>query len=186
MKNIKELCKIVPFEYDKYKIRLVSFSDTDWYIDNCMEAYYEEFIDNKFSNVPRKKLDIALYNIVKSYVCKVETKGEGRLLLCDKYTGEIIGGVTLFEREMNNEPILEIAYFIIPKHQGKGIAYSMLNNVIDRINKSNMKFTRIAAVIREDNIKSIHLIEKLGFNKFNITNGKYKNNIIFTKERLIS
>lgn len=179
MKNIAELRKTLPIIYNNRKLRMVSFNDIDWYITNTLQPYYEEYIDCKFSSVPRKKLEMQLYNRIKGYVCRVKNSDEARLLLCDCNTNEIIGGITLFEKDEN----IEIAYFILPKHQGKNEAYNMLKNSINKLNKSNMKFKNITAVIREDNTKSIKLIEKLGFRRIDSVKGKYKNNIVYIKER---
>ena len=185
MKNIKSLCKVIPFEFNNYKIRLISFKDTDWYIDNCMKPYYEEFIDGRFSEHSKGYIEECFYKIIRGYVCKVETVGEARLVLFDKNTNAIVGGVTLFERELNNEDVIELAYFILPEYQGKGISYIMLNNVIDVICKSTMKFSKLTAVIREDNEKSLGLIKKLGFKEVSRAKGKYKMNITFVRERYI-
>lgn len=183
MYNIKELCNILPYEFSNYKLRLASFNDIDWYIDNCMKQYFNEFIDNRFSDYRRSILEKAFYEVIKTYVFKVDSPCEGRLILIDKNNNSIVGGVTLFEKVLDSEDIIEIAYFILPKSQGKGIAYIMLYNIIYAICKSNMKFAKIAAVIREDNIKSINLIKKLNFSKYSITKGKYKNNITYIMDR---
>ena len=184
MYNIKELINILPIEYDVYKLRLITFKDSEWYIENCRSSYYEQYCDFKFStDIAKNKLESALYNLIKGYTCRISTAGEARLVLEDK-NNNIIGGVTIVEKQNNNKDnILELAYFVIPKHWNKGVAYNMLKNIICRINKTNINFAYYTVVIREDNIASINLANKLGFKESSRNNGRFKDNITFILKR---
>lgn len=184
MYNIKELINILPIEYENYKLRLIKFKDLEWYIENCRSHYYEQYCDFKFStDISKAKLARILFNLTKGYTCKISTAGEARLVLEDE-NNSIIGGVTIFEKQNDNrDNILELAYFVIPKHWNKGVAYNMLKNIIYEINKTNIDFKYYTVVIREDNIASINLANKLEFKESSRDKGRFKNNITFILKR---
>jgi putative acetyltransferase len=53
------------------------------------------------------------------------------------------------------------ALAIFPEHQGKGIAYRMMEAVFDHLRALNIK--RFELIVESDNPKAIHLYKKLGF-----------------------
>lgn len=176
MKNIKLLNNVLPIIFDNKRLTLISFNDIEWYISNCRKAYYEEYLDFKFSkDITKDKLRETLYNLVVSYRLNIKSYGEARLLLRDIYNNEIYGGCTIFERENST---IEIAYFIIPKYQGKGIGKKMLFNLCKALANSSIQFNKITLIIRYDNYNSLALAKSVGFKKLSEFQGKYKKNII--------
>ena len=180
MYNIKELYNCLPITYDNKIINIISFEDMDWYLNNCVQDYFEEYLDFKFSkDIKYENLQSALYKIIVGYKLKIEEYGEARLLLKDLNTKEIYGGCTIFERGNN----LELAYFIIPKYHNKNIATSMLREVINALAISDIQFNKFVLTVREDNIASLKVAEKLNFKFSHEYSGKYKINKVFKLER---
>jgi len=177
MYNIKQLTNILPIVVNDLIIKLVSFEDIDWYIHNCRKPYFEKYLDFKFStDISYDKLEVSLYNLVKSYKLKKVEYGEARLLLKD-CIGNIVGGCTIFEKDKDT---LELAYFIVPEYHRKGIAYIMIKKVLKALCESEIKFNKIIVTIQSDNIASINLITKLGFIITSSFIGKYTNNYVYT------
>lgn len=182
MHNIKQLSNLLPIQYDNKVLNLISFNDIDWYVNNCREYYYEQYLDFKFSKeISIDKSKEALYNIIVSYKLKTETNVEARLLLKDINTNEIYGGCTIFER--NNNSDLEIAYFVLPKYHNKNICTDMLKHIIYALQSSDINFNKILLTIREDNIASLKVGNKLRFRKLADVKGKYKTNRILYLEK---
>lgn len=179
MVNIVNLKNILPITYGDKVLRLMSLYDIQWYTDNCRKEYYEHYMDFKFSSdITRDKLENIFNKLAVEYICNTQSNNEARLVLC--IDSEIIGGVTIYEK---CNDILELGYFVIPEYSSKGIGYAMLNELITKIKTSNIPYSKIIFTIREDNIASIKLAEKLGFSKTRIYKGKYKNNIEYVLER---
>lgn len=182
MIHINELKEILPISYGCKKLDLITDDDLDWYIDNCRSAYYEKYLDFKFSkDIQYDKLKCSITNMVNSYKANLSTRCEARLVLRDKLTNSIYGGCTVYED--NEHDNIELAYWVLPEYQGKGICKQMLNEVLNKLNKSDIPFNIFIAVIREDNISSIKLAEVCGFSKLKVYNGKYCKNIVYYKAR---
>lgn len=179
MKNIAELLKILPIRYDNKKLSLITYKDINWYYNNCIQPYYNEYLDFDFANdVTEERFKAILKNLVVGYKNKLSTYGEARMLLKDE-NNNIIAGCSFIERIDD----IEIAYFVLPNYQHQGIAYEMLDKFISTLSKSNFPYKRIISVVREDNIQSIKLMEKLGFKLERIDDGKKKKNNVFILER---
>ena len=182
MIHIKELIDILPVKCKNGSLNILTFDDMDWYIRNCKQHYYEEYLDFKFSSdITDSKLREAIYNMIIGYKLKIPSRYEARLLLKDKSYGVIYGGCTVFER--NNTSEIEVAYFILPEYQGNNIGTDILKNICIVLKKSLVPFEKIILTIRYDNKASIRVAEKVGFKLLSEVQGKYKRNIIMYMDR---
>ena len=175
MYNIGKLKKQMPFLIDNLEIRLLDYKDIDWYINTAKQDFFNEFIDNKFTDTPYEVLKFRLTNLVMSYRTGVKVQGEARLVIIDSQTGNKIGGCTLFEKDNHT---IEVGYWIVPAYQGKGNAKKLIYN-IDKLIFNLKNIDTINLTIREDNNKSLIIADKCGYKNIGSIKGKYKNNIIY-------
>lgn len=182
MIHIKELIDILPINCGDKKLSILTFDDMDWYIKNCKKPYYEEFLDFKFSSdITDSKLREAIYNMIIGYKLKINSRYEARLLLKDFKGKHIYGGCTVFEK--NNTHDIEVAYFVLPKYQGKNLGTDILKSICWALKKSSIPFEKIVLTIRYDNKASIRVAEKAGFKYLTEVDGKYRKNIIMYIDR---
>lgn len=94
-------------------------------------------------------------------------------------SGEIIG-VIGFHPWKNETEIAELAFWVSPKHQRKGIAFKCLNFLIN-YSFNNFPIKKIEVLIKPQNTRALRLVEKCGFiqgndrvEKSNIGSTKYK------------
>lgn len=182
MIHINELNNILPISCEDKNLNLLTFDDMEWYIKNCKKPYYEEFLDFKFSSdIQDNKLREVIYNMIVGYKLKISSGYEARLLLKDKDNSIIYGGCTIFEK--NNFNDIEVAYFILPKHQGKNLGTLMLRNICIALKNSTIPFKKITLTIRYDNKASLKVAQKVGFKYLTEVEGKYRKNIIMYIDR---
>lgn len=80
-----------------------------------------------------------------------------------KSTSEFVGWFMLINTEFE---IPEIGFMIVKTHWGKGFATEVAQALID-FGMQQLRHPGIAAVTDHDNTTSIHILEKLGFQKVN-------------------
>lgn len=178
MKNIRKIKTYFPICYDNYKLDILSSEDLNWYVNNCRKKYYEEYLDFKFStDISKRQLTEVIHNMILSYKLNIDTSCELRVLLKNITTGEICGGCTIFEKSEGRQ--VELAYFIVPKYQGKNLCVDMIKHTIDMIKSYNDKCEEIVLTIRYDNQASINIANRLGFYEKTRDKGRFKENIIF-------
>jgi len=83
---------------------------------------------------------------------------------------KLIGTVVYWPIEWENNKA-EIGYEMLPEFRGNGFMQEALQKVID-FGFEELKFKTIVADTKEQNLKSIKLLEKLGFS-FTSKNGEY-------------
>ncbi len=84
----------------------------------------------------------------------------GIWMIVDKDSRQIIGRAGLCNREGYED--VELGYVIAPKYRNSGYAYEVCTGILDYA-RDYMKLNNINAFVREDNLKSINLLNKLGF-----------------------
>lgn len=182
MIHINELNNILPISCEDKNLNLLTFDDMEWYIRNCKKPYYEEFLDFKFSSdIQDSKLREVIYNMIVGYKLIVSSGYEARLLLKDRENNIIYGGCTIFEKNDFND--IEVAYFILPKYQGKNLGTLMLKKVCIALKNSEIPFKKITLTIRYDNKASLKVAQKAGFKYLTEVEGKYRKNIIMYIDR---
>lgn len=93
--------------------------------------------------------------------------GYGPVKLCLKDTEQPIGIITVVKRDYLPYP--DIGFALLPEYEGKGYAFEGSKAIIEQLTKE-FNFPELYAFTEIDNIKSITLIERLGFN----SDGKIK------------
>ena len=88
--------------------------------------------------------------------------GYGLWLVFSKDTGELIGRAGLEHREYHNEIELDLGYVIGKKYQRQGYATEICEAIIS-FAKENTGFERMNVLIKEENLASKKLAQKLGF-----------------------
>jgi [ribosomal protein S5]-alanine N-acetyltransferase len=94
--------------------------------------------------------------LIKSY----DTDGFGFYMVKLKKQGIAIGLSGLVKRPTLED--VDIGYALFDEFTGQGYAFEATKAVYD-FAKKDLGLKRIVAIVNDDNVKSIHLLEKLGF-----------------------
>lgn len=78
-----------------------------------------------------------------------------------KDTQEPVGVVTFLKRENEDHPDLGFAF--LPQYQGKGVAYEASTSFLEALIKMD-SFVYLLGITLADNVNSINLLKRLGFN----------------------
>lgn len=115
------------------------------YIENLYEDFEEEY-----------NFTIAYINNMYNFY------GYGIWAVVRKEDDIIIGRAGLSNREVDGENKLELGYIIDEQYQNQGYAYEACKAICDFV-KEKLFENEIVCFIRKENIASIKLAEKLGF-----------------------
>jgi RimJ/RimL family protein N-acetyltransferase len=86
--------------------------------------------------------------------------GYGPVMLCAKESKLPIGIITVVKRDYLPYP--DIGFALLPEFEGEGYAYEGSKVIIEQLTKE-FNFPELFAFTEIDNVKSITLIERLGF-----------------------
>lgn len=110
--------------------------------------------------------DYKIHGFIKSYLEKLQEDasllGWGVWFVIEKETERIVGDIGFKGKPVNHT--VEIGYGIIPSEQGKGYATEAVTGIIDWALSTNL-VRKVIAECLEDNIASIKVLEKLGFDR---------------------
>lgn len=88
--------------------------------------------------------------------------GYGMWLVIEKETGKIIGRAGLNNVDIHGEPALEMGYMVGKLYQNQGYATEVCEGILQFAAEAT-EFKMINCLIQKENVKSVHLIEKLDF-----------------------
>lgn len=88
--------------------------------------------------------------------------GYGMWLVIEKETGKIIGRAGLNNVDIHGEPALEMGYMVGKPYQNQGYATEVCEGILQFAAEAT-EFKMINCLIQKENVKSVHLIEKLDF-----------------------
>lgn len=88
--------------------------------------------------------------------------GYGMWMVIQKETGNIIGRAGLNNIDIHGEPALEMGYMIGTAYQNQGYAQEVCEGII-QFTAEGTEFPVLNCLIQKENIKSIHLAEKMNF-----------------------
>lgn len=88
--------------------------------------------------------------------------GYGMWLVIEKETGKIIGRAGLNNADIHGEPALEMGYMVGKPYQNQGYATEVCEGILQFAAEAT-EFKMINCLIQKENVKSVHLIEKLDF-----------------------
>ena len=157
-------------------VRRLTYNDIKWYTRQVKSDYFNEYLDNTSNGVKDFLIKTKLTSLVASYKLTTQEQNEVRLVI--DVGGKQVGGITIY-----NDDIYNIAYWILPKHQGKGIAREVLTKITKEIDKNVIGLSGIRLDIQERNTGSIALAEKTGFVCIKTYEGKNCLNRIYEYKR---
>ncbi len=88
--------------------------------------------------------------------------GYGMWLVIQKKTGRMIGRAGLNNIDIHGEPALEMGYMIGKLYQNQGYATEVCEGII-QFAREGTEFQTLNCLIQKENVKSVHLVEKLDF-----------------------
>lgn len=88
--------------------------------------------------------------------------GYGMWLVIEKKTGDIIGRAGLNNLDIHGKPALEMGYMIGKAYQNQGYAAEICQGIIQFASEGT-EFEKLNCLIQKENVKSLHLMEKLKF-----------------------
>lgn len=177
-----DMCKIIkcfPIQVNNKTIDLLNYDDIPWYLENIKQKYYNKYIDVGYKKEYNDSVYIGYFkDIVYNMRFNTDTLrniSEIRLIIKDLHNR--YGSITIF---CNNNIDIDIAYFINPEFQRKGICSKSLHYVIETLlNKSDIQINKIQTIIREDNEASIKMVKSLGFKYLTEYEGEHRTNKIY-------
>jgi RimJ/RimL family protein N-acetyltransferase len=156
-------------ETERLRIREITVSDVprlyELYADESITKYMESLFPKMEQEIEYTKNYIQ--NIYKFY-------GYGMWIIEEKKSGMVIGRAGLEYREGNEG--LELGFMLGVDYQHKGYAYEACKAVL-KYGKDELYQEKYCAHVNVNNIQSIRLCEKLGFEK----SGYMNDMIFFTK-----
>lgn len=104
-------------------------------------------------------IDDARHFIENRLMASYKTYGFGFYLVELKETDEPVGLCGLVKRDFLDD--VDIGYAFLPKARGKGLAFEATKAVMD-YGINTLGLPRIVAITDADNVRSVHLLHKLG------------------------
>ena len=148
-----ERCRVRPFEENDIEAFLSYRNNLDW-------MQYQGFKGKKYLEYKAALLQ------------KPKFKEGVQLAVVDKQTGELIGDLYLrLERNTG-----WIGYTIAPQFARQGFAFEVVTQLLLELRQAGL--TQVRAGVEEQNIASIQLLRKLGFEQAGIDD----NELIFQRE----
>jgi len=142
-------------ETEHLVVRELALSD----MDALFELYsYEGMTDYMEGLYPYEEE----YEYQKAYIANMyRFFGYGMWLVFEKETGKLVGRAGVEHREeLNGE--LELGYAIGTPWQGMGYATEVCLGILEYI-REELGFEEVCSLVEQDNVASVHLLEKLGF-----------------------
>lgn len=143
-------------ETERLQINLFSLNDAEFLLELYNAPNFIRFIGDR--NLKTTE-DAASY-ISNKFFPQIERLGFGNFLITLKETNEKVGSIGIFERE--GLETMDIGFSFLPAHEGKGYGYEASTALIAYA-KEHFGVKRLSAITLPNNISSIKLIEKLGF-----------------------
>ena len=172
MINIIDIKENFIISNNEFCVKLISYDILEEYIDILRSDFYNEFLDFKFnSDVSEEKLLDILNTKVEQYTKNDLNTREFRFIILNSKK-QIIAGFTLYvnDKDIKEQQLrkgdLEIAYFVMPEHQRKGIASNMLHRILSKLTYLGYGSRTILAHVQYKNNKSLNMLKKLQFKKY--------------------
>lgn len=143
-------------ETERCVVRELTLDDLDDLFDLYRDGEISRYTDDLHTYEEEKELQRAYIENMYRYF------GYGLWLVFSKDTGALIGRAGLEHREYHDEIELDLGYVIGTKYQRQGFATEICQAMIEYA-KENTGFERINVLIKEGNLASEKLAQKLGF-----------------------
>jgi RimJ/RimL family protein N-acetyltransferase len=162
---------VVIGETDRVVLRELKILDLDGiytFEDAAKEPVLSSFIKETRA-VSKEHLESYIQNMYPLY-------DYGIWAVVRKSTGKIIGLCGLGQTEVNGEMCTDLGYYICPKCRNMGFAKECIEIVLDYA-KNYLEFTRIYAIIKEENRISQGILREFAFEYQN----RYKEHMVYQK-----
>lgn len=136
-------------------LKPVDANDAEFIFELYNASTFLKFIGDRNLDTVEK----AKQYILDKFLPSIETHGFGNYVCIEKESQKTIGSVGIFKRE--NLDVHDIGFSFLDNSQGKGYGYEAASRLIEAA-KTDYAFTKIAAIVLENNVASRALIEKLG------------------------
>ncbi|MGL1566796.1 GNAT family N-acetyltransferase [Vibrio parahaemolyticus] len=137
-------------------LRLVSVDDAPFILDLYNHPDFYRFVGDK-----QMRTDYEAARYIKENMLRMEEKkGVSLLVVEDKQTKQPLGICGLVKRDTLNA--YDIGYGFLPSAYGQGFAIEAAKAVVEYV-KQAMQLSQLVAITNNDNIRSISLLKKLGF-----------------------
>ena len=157
------------------RVEVLSRGSLIWYVQQLSQDYFIEYTDiQKPSRVQIEMVKIHLKGTINTMKNRETINEDIRLII--KVGDEPVGGITIIPNEDNDNEV-EIAYWITPLSQSKGIATRAIEVVIGNLVIENKQLEYVVANVLDINKPSKNLMKKLGFiqtSEFKTNNRKLK------------
>lgn len=150
----------VIIETERFFIREINLSDVDDLFELDSDPQVHLYIEN---NPVRNKEQIV--SVIEMLQEQYKENGIARWAVVDKNTGECVGwsGLKLFRIPLNGHiNFYELGYRFKTKHWGKGYATETSRAIIN-YGFENLNVDVLYAITHPENEKSIHVLQKMGF-----------------------
>lgn len=183
MINIIEIKENFIVNYNELRIRLISNDILEEYISIMRSNFYNKYLDFNFSSdISKEKLLSLMKNKIEQYDNNSLSIREFRFVILNSEK-HIVAGFTLYvnDRDIKERQIrkgdLEIAYFVVPEYQRRGIASNIICRILGKLKYLGYGSSTILAHVQYRNNKSLNMLKKLHFKKFKKYRGKFGVNL---------
>jgi RimJ/RimL family protein N-acetyltransferase len=150
-------------ESQRLRIEKATTSDAPFLFKLMNSLNWIEFIGDRNIKSEQAASDYIQHNLINSY----ERNGYGLYKMILTTDNEPIGLCGFIKRDYLDHA--DIGFAILPEHEGKGYTYEALMAVME-YGKRELKLNPILAITTNDNVKSRHLLNKIGL----VTQGTIK------------
>lgn len=170
-----------PIYTDRCKIQILGSRDVDRYILEIRKPYFLEYSDNHgIEKLTDFEVARRLRSLVDYYGSSEKIQYEIRLVVKDKMSGELFGGITFLP--VDADGFVPIGYWVVPEHQGKGIATETLTRITEFAEKAFKRNKGLRLIIQERNEKSLNVASKCGFELEKVYRGKTGRNQVWVRK----
>ena len=140
---------------DRLCVREMTVNDVDEFYRIYQDPDVTEFMENLFENPEDEKI------YTRNYIRDIYGYyGFGLWTVIYKENGRIIGRAGISMRDGYDEP--ELGFLIEKDYRHMGLAYEVCSAISEYANKE-LGFNKIQALVHPNNISSINLLKKMGF-----------------------
>lgn len=143
-------------ETDHCVVRELAMTDLDALYELYEKEDFGEFLEPLFDRGTEEEYQKAYLENMYGYY------EYGMWLVFHKETGELIGRAGLEPKEVQGEGQVELGYVISPEYREKGYATEVCEAIL-HYNRKKLFIEDVYCMIEKENVPSIRLAEKLGF-----------------------
>lgn len=156
---VKFIRQYFPIYADRYVVYELGKRDIAWYRQQLVRPFFNANIVNGFKQIQSAD------TFLQRYMMYVENQPKDclqvRLVIRDIKTGTMVGGFTIFLHRQ--QKVIELAYWIVPEEQGKGIMSTVFKEILYTLNDNLDSQFYIHLEIFDDNEPQKAIAIKNGF-----------------------